>query len=218
MNTSYKLLLPLLLSCLLAATGASAQSSAARTENHSTAYTAPGGGQPAAPAKPFRLDVRTNLLYDAFLLPTLGVEWRATPSVGIKLDGGYTFGGSEHGRVQKIWLLNPEVRWYLLDTKRFYVGASANFGEYNIYRGMVGGIFSNDTGYQGGFWGAGVTVGYRLPLNRALSLDFNLGLGYTRSEYDSFNMIDRTRVYRAKSQTKNLWGPTQAGVPSSSPF
>lgn len=168
--------------------------------------------EPASPIKPYYFAVRTNLLYDAFLTPTLGVEWRPNVGFGIKIDGSRSWWGDEHGKVQKIWLVSPEVRWYMLDTKRFYVGASANFGEYNIYKGMLGGLFSDDTGYQGKLWSAGLTVGYQLYLSRSFSLDFNLGLGYTRLEYDSFTMSNQTRVYKDRDKTKNFWGPTQAGI------
>lgn len=80
-------------------------------------------GQEAAPAKPYTLAVRSNLLYDAFLLPMLGVEWRANESV-----------------------------------------------------------------------------------------DFNLGLGYNRSEYDSFRTTDGVHVCKDRDKAKNFWGPTQAGI------
>jgi hemolysin activation/secretion protein len=111
-----------------------------------------------------------------------------------------------------MWLVSPEVRWYLLDGKRFYVGVGGNYGEYNIYKGMVGDLFSDDTGYQGKLWNAGAVVGYQLKLSRAFSLDFNLGLGYTHFEYDSFNVINEVRVYKDRDKTKNFWGPTQAGI------
>ena len=77
---------------------------------------------------------------------------------------------------------------------------------------MLGNLLKDDTGYQGTMWGAGVTVGYQLPLSRCFSIDFNLGLGYTRSEYDSFGMTGGVRVYKERNKTKNLWGPTQAGI------
>lgn len=166
----------------------------------------------AAPMKPYCFAVRTNLLYDAFLTPTLGVEWRINRNIGIKLDGSLAHWGDEHGKVQKMWLVNPEIRWYMLENKRFYMGASANFGEYNIYKYMVGGLFSGDTGYQGDLWGAGLTVGYQLYLSRSFSLDFNLGLGYTHLKYDSFTMSGETRVSKEKDKSKDFWGPTQVGV------
>lgn len=168
--------------------------------------------QAAMPAKPYCFAVRTNVLYDAMLLPTLGVEWRVNRDLGIKLDGSLAWWGGSSDKVQKMWLLNPEVRWYLLDKKRFYVGASGSYGQYNIYKYPLGKMLADDTGYQGTLWNAGVTVGYQLRLCRSFSVDFNLGLGYTRSEYDSFAITDGVRVYKDRNKTKNLFGPTQAGI------
>ncbi|WP_337757964.1 DUF3575 domain-containing protein [Alistipes finegoldii] len=166
----------------------------------------------AVPAKPYCLAVRTNVLYDAMLLPTLGVEWRINRNVGVKLDGSLAWWGGSSDKVQKMWLLNPEVRWYLLRDKRFYVGASGNYGQYNMYKYPIGSIVSKDTGYQGSMWNAGVTVGYQLYLSRCFSVDFNLGLGYTRFDYDTFGITDGVRVYKERDRTKNFWGPTQAGI------
>ena len=165
-----------------------------------------------APVRPYHFAVRTNVLYDAMLLPTLGVEWRINPDLGVKLDGSLAWWGDETGKTMKVWLLNPEVRWYLLHDKRFYAGVSGSYGEYNIYKYMVGSILSKDTGYQGSLWSAGLTVGYQLYLSRSFSVDFNLGLGYVRSEYDSFRMTNGVRVYKDRDKTKNFWGPTQAGI------
>lgn len=166
----------------------------------------------AAPAPLYKFAVRTNVLYDAMLLPTLGVEWRVNRDIGIKLDGSLAWWGGSTGKVQKMWLVNPEVRWYLLRDKRLYAGVSGSYGEYNLYKYPLGSILSKDTGYQGTMWNAGLTVGYQLYLSRSFSVDFNLGLGYTRSEYDSFGMTDGVRVYKERNKTKNFWGPTQAGI------
>ena len=160
----------------------------------------------------YRFAVRTNVLYDAFLLPTLGVEWRMNENVGIKLDGSLAWWGGNHGKVQKMWLVNPEVRWYLLRDRRFYVGVSGSYGEYNIYKYLPGKLLKGDTGYQGKLWNAGVTLGYQLSLSRSFSLDFNLGLGYTHSAYDSFGMTDGVRIHKQQGGTKNFAGPTQAGI------
>ena len=168
--------------------------------------------EPAVPAKPYCFAVRTNVLYDALLLPTLGVEWRVNRDLGIKLDGSLAWWGGETGKVQKMWVLNPEVRWYLLRNKRFYVGAAGNYGQYNIYKYPIGSIVAKQTGYQGSMWNAGVTVGYQLYLSRCFSVDFNLGLGYTLFDYDTFGITDGVRVYKERDRTKNFWGPTQAGV------
>lgn len=161
---------------------------------------------------PYCFAVRTNLLYDAFLLPTLGVEWRVNRNLGIKFDGSLSWWGSEHGKVQKIWVLSPEVRWYMGGAKRFYLGLGGNYGEYNTYGYLLGKLWSDNTGYQGKLYGGGLTVGYQARLARHLLLDLNLGLGYTRLEYDSYTVRNETRIYEKKDQSKNFWGPTQAGV------
>lgn len=166
----------------------------------------------SASEEPYLFALRTNLLYDAFLLPTLGIEWRASRSIGVRLDGSLSCWGGSAGKVQKIWMLNPEVRWYLLSDKRFYVGASGNYGEYNLYKYLIGNLMKDNTGYQGKRWNAGFTVGYQLRLSRSFSVDFNLGLGYIRSEYDSFTLTDGVRVYKDRNRTKHFWGPTQAGI------
>lgn len=165
-----------------------------------------------APAKPYCFAVRTNLLYDAFLLPTLGIEWRVSDRWGVKVDGSRSWWGNKTDKVQKVWIISPEVRYYMGDVRRWYAGVAGNFGEYNIYKGMLGNLISKDTGYQGSFWNAGISGGYQLPLSKAFMVDFNLGLGYSRFSYDSFEMVDRVRVYKDKNRTRNFFGPTQIGV------
>ena len=161
-------------------------------------------------------DLRTNLLYDVMLTPTLGVEWYINRIWGLKVDGSYTHWGSKHGMVHNIWLINPELRRYMGNEERFYLSIGGNVGRYNIYKGVIGSLFFPDaTGYQGGLYSGSLGAGYKLALNYAFSLDFNLGLGYTYVKYDSFTVPNRVRVYKVnkeKDVTKNLWGPTLAGV------
>ncbi|MDR2890302.1 MAG: DUF3575 domain-containing protein [Alistipes sp.] len=164
------------------------------------------------PEKPYKFAVRTNLLYDAFLFPTIGVEWRATPSVGVKLDGSFAFWGGDHGMVQKAWILNPEVRWYMGNVKRFYLGAAANFGQYNLFGYPFDTMLAKNVGYQGDLWNAGVTVGYQLRLSRSFSIDFNVGVGYNKLDYDTFDILDDERTYEDQGVSEGFWGPTQAGV------
>lgn len=191
------------------ATGEKTATKAEKPESVAEATTIPAPDTP--PAKPYRFALRTNLLYDAVLLPTLGVEWRVNNRIGVRVDGSFSRWGGERGEIQRAWLVSPEVRWYL-SGGRFYAGVAGNYGEYNLYGRVLGGLLSDDTGYKGRLWSAGLTVGYRLPLWRCISADFNLGLGYTRSEYDSYTAPYGTRVIRQHDRSKNLWGPMQAGV------
>ncbi|MDL2212443.1 DUF3575 domain-containing protein [Bacteroides sp. OttesenSCG-928-D19] len=156
--------------------------------------------------------LRTNMLYDVALLPNIGFEWKIASRVGIKVDAGTSYWGSDKGFVQKMYLVNPEVRCYLLQSRNLYVGASFNYLKYNAYDGLMGLFFPEGVGYQGHLWNAGITMGYQLPISSRMYIDFNLGLGYSKVEHDSFTVVDEVRYARKVGQSFNFYGPTQAGI------
>lgn len=164
------------------------------------------------PTAPYHFAIRTNLAYDALLLPTLGIEWRINRNVGIKVDGGYAYWGTKHGKIQKMWFVNPEVRKYICSTRRAYIGVGGNIGEANLYKYVIGSLISGQSGFQGKFWNAGVTGGYQLPLSKAFLFDFNIGVGYNHFNYDKFSMENGERVMKRKNCSKAMWGITQAAV------
>lgn len=148
--------------------------------------------------------LRANLLRWATLTPDLGVEWRINRHVGIVVNGTYTsWSWDDRNRRYALWEVNPEVRYYIGKEKRGYIGAMYKVGEFN-YK------FS-ETGKQGDLMGGGITGGYQLKLNNALSMDFSLGLGCIHADYEKYLVIDGVRVRQGKN-TKNWWGPTSAGV------
>ena len=69
----------------------------------------------------------------------------------------------------------------------------------------------SDTGRQGDLLGGGITGGYQLRLNKALALDFTLGLGYLNTDTERYDVIDGVRV-RSGNETKHWIGPINAGV------
>ena len=81
-----------------------------------------------------------------------------------------------------LWEVAPEVRWYLGKQKRGYIGAMYKAGSFN-YK-------FTETGRQGDIMGGGLTGGYMLRLNDAFSLDFGLGIGYLRADFDEYVVID----------------------------
>lgn len=165
-----------------------------------------------APTAPYHFAIRTNLAYDALLLPTLGIEWRINRNIGIKVDGGYAYWGTKHGKIQKIWFVNPEVRKYMGSSRRAYLGVGGNVGEANIYKYLMGSLLSGQSGFQGKFWNAGLTGGYQMPLSKAFLIDFNMGVGYNHFNYDKFTMQNGERIMAQKDCTKAMWGITQVAV------
>ena len=152
----------------------------------------------------YHLSLRANLLRWATLTPDLGLEWRICPSWGIAVNGSWTsWSWSDKDRRYALWEVAPEVRYYMGEKKAWYLGAMFKAGQFNYKL--------SETGKQGDLMGGGITAGYQLRLNKALDLDFNLGLGYLNADYEKYEVIDGVRVRRG-NETKDWWGPINAGV------
>ena len=152
----------------------------------------------------YHLSLRANLLRWATLTSDLGLEWRICPSCGIAVNGSWTsWTWSDKDRRYALWEVAPEVRYYMGEKKAWYLGAMFKAGQFNYKL--------SETGKQGDLMGGGITAGYQLRLNKALDLDFNLGLGYLNADFEKYEVIDGVRV-RCGNETKNWCGPINAGV------
>ena len=150
------------------------------------------------------ISLRANLLRWATLTPDLGVEWRICPSWGIAVNGSWTsWSWNDKNRRYALWEVAPEIRYYMGEKKAWYLGAMFKAGQFNYKL--------SETGKQGDLMGGGITTGYQLRLNKALTLDFNLGLGYLNVDFEKYEVIDDVRV-RCGNETKNWCGPINAGV------
>ena len=152
----------------------------------------------------YHLSLRANLLRWATLTPDLGLEWRICPSWGIAVNGSWTsWTWSDKDRRYALWEVASEIRYYMGEKKAWYLGAMFKAGQFNYKL--------SETGKQGDLMGGGITTGYQLRLNKALTLDFNLGLGYLNADFEKYEVIDGVRV-RCGNETKNWCGPINAGV------
>ena len=152
----------------------------------------------------YHLSLRANLLRWATLTPDLGLEWRICPSWGIAVNGSWTsWTWSDKDRRYALWEVAPEIRYYMGEKKAWYLGAMFKAGQFNYKL--------SETGKQGDLMGGGITAGYQLRLNKALALDFNLGLGYLNADFEKYEVIDGVRVRRG-NETKDWFGPINAGV------
>ena len=152
----------------------------------------------------YHLFLRANLLRWATLTPDLGLEWRICPSWGIAVNGSWTsWSWNDKDRRHALWEVAPEVRYYMGEKKAWYLGAMFKTGQFNYKL--------SETGKQGDLMGGGITAGYLLRLNKALALDFNLGLGYLNADFEKYEVIDGVRVRRG-NETKDWCGPINAGV------
>ena len=152
----------------------------------------------------YHLSLRANLLRWATLTPDLGLEWRICPSWGIAVNGSWTsWTWSDKDRRYALWEVAPELRYYMGEKKSWYLGAMFKAGQFNYKL--------SETGKQGDLMGGGIATGYQLRLNKALTLDFNLGMGYLNADFEKYKVIDGVRV-RCGNETKDWCGPINAGV------
>lgn len=160
--------------------------------------------QPSTDNDSGTLSLRANLLRWATLTPDLGIEWRISPAWSIQLNGTWvSWSWNDKDRRYALWEISPEVRYYLGESRRGYLGVMYHMGEFNYKL--------SDTGKQGNLTGGGITGGYLLKLNHALNLDFSLGIGCTHADYEKYTVIDGVRVKHSKAD-KSYWGVNHAGI------
>ncbi len=155
--------------------------------------------------------LKSNLLYDAALVPNLGGVVNFGPYY-LELDGHYT----------RIRSRARHRQWctYGADlTMGRYWGRSAAEGPLRGHHvGLYGQLLAYDfefggRGYQGRRWsyGGGLEYGYAWALSRHFRLDTSLGFGYLTGRYEEYVPEDNCRVWVA-TKNRQWLGPTRAEV------
>lgn len=154
------------------------------------------------------LYVRTNLLYFMGGLFNVGVEYKRPESdFGFLLNGGYSpFSNDSWDKNLGGWFVSPEVRYYIPKNDSWFVGAQLLYGGYNIK------LAEGKPGRQGNVLCLGAMGGYKLAISQRLAMDFTLGLGYAKLDYDSYNVVQGRNISLDKNITKNSFLPIQGGI------
>lgn len=131
------------------------------------------------------LAVKTNLLYDALLVPSLGVELAVGGKTTVNMMGTFNpFSLGDHK--WKNWSLQPEYRhWFHYAFTGPFIGVNAVVGGFNIDKVRIGILY--DRQRQGTMVGAGFSVGYHLILSTRLSTEFVAGADFLHCSYDCLN-------------------------------
>ncbi len=157
----------------------------------------------ATDAEPLhRLALKTNLLYDAILMPSLGIEYRIDDrwSVALEADVAWWRRDSRH-KYYQIATLMPEARYWFRTRKPWhghYVGAFVGGSWYDLENG--------GKGYKGEAAMIGVSYGYMWPVSRSLSFEAGIGAGYLNTKYREYRPEDGHYLYNRKGRT-NYFGP-----------
>lgn len=163
--------------------------------------------------------VKTNLLYTGLsLTPNLGVEVGLSRHTALDLSVGYNpwnIKGDNDGNKKLVHLIvQPEFRYFLCD--RFnghFFGVHALYSRYNIGKHelpMLFGKGSKEYRFEGDAYGGGLSYGYQLLLGSRWNLEFEVGVGYVRLDYDKYECHKCGK--KLGSSGKNYLGPTKAGI------
>ena len=155
--------------------------------------------------------LKSNLLYDALLVPNLSLE----ASIG----SGWTLGA---GGMFAWWSKDAKHRYWriyggYLEIRKYFGTLSKSKPLQGHHLGIYGDFLTYDfefgaKGYQSkATYAAGIKYGYSHPIANRLNLDFALGIGYLHSNYKTYVPRDGCYVYQETKKQKWL-GPTQAEI------
>lgn len=129
-----------------------------------------------------RLALKTNLLTDAILMPSLEAEWLIRENWSLAAHGNVAWWSrdSEH-RYYQLAAIYPEARWWFKTKGPWhghYLGIFAGGTWYDLENG--------GRGYQGEGGFVGLSYGYMFPVSRSLSFEVGIGAGYLYTEYEEY--------------------------------
>lgn len=162
--------------------------------------------------KPWYVGVKTNMLYDALLVPNGGLEIYLGKNWSI--DAYWMYAWWKSDRVHNYWRTyggDVELRKWLGSAARrkpltgHHIGAYAQIVTYDFELG--------GRGYLADRWSyaAGVSYGYSLPVAKRLNIDFSMGLGYMGGEYKEYLPQDGHYVWQS-TKRRHWIGPTKAEI------
>ena len=161
--------------------------------------------------RPLYLAAKTNLLYDAALVPNVGLE--------LSLGKGWSVGGNW---MYAHWSNDARHRYWQiyggeLEVRRYFGSLAAEKPLQGHHVGLYAQAVTYDfetggKGYLSDFaYGVGLEYGYSLPVAKRLNIDFGIGFGYSGGNYKSYYPDAGCYVY-IETKRRHWVGPTRAEV------
>lgn len=149
-----------------------------------------------------RFAIKTNLLYDAVLLPNIEIEWLINDNWSVALEGDVAWWKSDKREKRyQLAVVSPEVKRWINPRGPWhgmYVGAFGGAGLYDLENGTKG--------YRGEGAMAGLSFGYMWPISKYLSLEAGIGAGYMYTRYKEYVPRDGHHLYQ-RTKSMNYFGP-----------
>lgn len=155
---------------------------------------------------------KTNLLYDAVLVPNLGIEFNVYDNWTVYGDIMYAgwdmpsahfywnFYGAQFGARKYFGRLAGQR-----DFSGHHAGIYGQMLAYDLQAGNFGQQTSNIN------IGAGIDYGYSFPVSNSLNIDVEVGIGYLGGKYYEYVVTEDHYTWRGTIQ-RAFVGPTKASV------
>jgi hypothetical protein len=162
--------------------------------------------------------LKTNLLYDAVLLPNLTAELYIGRKWSLAVEGNWSWWTFDrpvqnqwHHRIQvagvelRKWIKSP----YPLQGHA--IGIYSMTGNYDVR------LFTKDEYSKGWLsyqsWSAGLSYSYSMPIARRLNLEFGMAFGYVGGRYYQYDYCMTHKHFPPRAVfNRNYIGPTRIGV------
>ena len=154
----------------------------------------------------YRLALKTNLLADIALMPSLEVEYLINEQWSVAAHGAVAWWSNDPAhKYYQISTIYPEARWWFKTKEPWhghYLGVFAGGTWYDLERGA--------RGYQGEGGFVGLSYGYMFPISKCLSFEAGLGVGYLYTKYREYLPVDfmgGTHYVYQQTSVLNWLGP-----------
>lgn len=127
-----------------------------------------------------QLAIKTNLLSDALMAPSLGFELVTGEHTSVDIQGMTTLNTPYHKNIS-LTMIQPEYRyWYAgRPMTRGFIGIAGTLAQYDA-------TWKNTT-YDGYAGGVGITMGYVFHLGSRMNIEFQGGVGAYYTHHKQFN-------------------------------
>ena len=166
------------------------------------------------------MSLSTNMLYDALLLPNIGIEYYIGKNWSV--NANWLYGWWDRSKRHRYWRAyggDISVRKWLGSAAArkplsgHHIGIYAQMLLYDFEfgnKGQMGGMPGGKIWEQANY-GAGVEYGLSLPVHRHINIDFSLGIGYIGGKYYEYRPEDGHYIWLG-TKKRRLFGPTKAQI------
>lgn len=163
---------------------------------------------------PWKIAVKTNLLFDAALAPNVEVErwFGKNKRFSVMAEVWFPWYVWKHNsRAYEVLNIGLEGRYWLTHSKKhynrpitgFFIGAYAAGGKYDLEW--------KSKGYQGEYTSLGLSVGYTWRIGRNFNLEASVAGGWVAGPYRYYEgRFDDTHLIWQYNANLNYFGPTKA--------